>query len=267
MSVPPEIISVSPKTLSVPLKTTSVTPELASCAGAQAFPGRRKAVLGEKNAVLGRLEGLPGAKNDVFNRRNPFCRGRKPACNRVKDANLPPRKAARPVSLPDQARTGLAIHPLKRPRRNHKLMWEISGYLGLFLAAFGAATLLPLQSEAVLVSLLLTEHYPAWTLLAVATTGNVLGSTLNWLLGLYIERHRHKRWFPVRENQLEQAQRAYQRFGHWSLLLSWVPVIGDPLTVIAGVMREPLWRFLLLVTIAKATRYLVLAVVTLGGLP
>jgi membrane protein YqaA with SNARE-associated domain len=145
-------------------------------------------------------------------------------------------------------------------------MWELSGYFGLFLAAFGAATLLPMQSEAVLVGLLLTDRYTAGALLAVATTGNVLGSTLNWLLGRSIEHYRHKRWFPVSDARLEQAQQAYQRFGRWSLLLSWVPIIGDPLTVVAGVMREPFWSFLLIVTLAKATRYLLLAALTLGWL-
>lgn len=145
-------------------------------------------------------------------------------------------------------------------------MWELSGYLGLFLAAFGAATLLPMQSEAVLVGLLLTDHYAAWALLAAATTGNVLGSALNWLLGRSIEHYRHKRWFPVSEDKLEQAQQAYHRFGRWSLLLSWVPIIGDPLTVVAGIMREPFWRFLLIVTLAKAARYLALAALTLGWL-
>jgi len=86
-------------------------------------------------------------------------------------------------------------------------MWELSGYFGLFLAAFGAATLLPMQSEAVLVGLLLTDRYAVWALLAVATTGNVLGSVLNWLLGRSIERYRHKRWFPVSEGKLERLSR------------------------------------------------------------
>ncbi|WP_415754154.1 YqaA family protein [Pseudomonas leptonychotis] len=145
-------------------------------------------------------------------------------------------------------------------------MLELSGYVGLFLAAFGAATLLPMQSEAVLVGLLLTDRYTVWTLLAVAITGNVLGSVLNWLLGRSIEHYRHKRWFPVSESRLEKNQQAYHRFGRWSLLLSWVPIIGDPLTVVAGVMREPFWSFLLIVTLAKAARYLLLAGVTLGWL-
>lgn len=139
-----------------------------------------------------------------------------------------------------------------------------SAYVGLFLSAFGAATLLPLQSEAVLVGLLALDEYPVWALLTVATTGNVLGSMVNWLLGRYIEHWRHKRWFPVSEEKLERAQRSYHRYGRWSLLLSWAPVIGDPLTVIAGMMREPLWSFTLIVLVAKAVRYLVLAGVTLG---
>jgi membrane protein YqaA with SNARE-associated domain len=137
-------------------------------------------------------------------------------------------------------------------------------YLGLFFAAFGAATLLPLQSEAVLVGLLLSERYGLWALLAVATLGNVLGSLLNWWLGRGIERFRERRWFPVSPANLEKARTHYQRYGHWSLLLSWVPVIGDPLTLVAGVMREPIGRFLLIVTLAKGARYGVLALATLG---
>lgn len=137
----------------------------------------------------------------------------------------------------------------------------LSAYLSLFLVAFTAATLLPLQSEALLVGLLLAGDYSTVALLAVAISGNVLGSWVNWLLGRGIERFRERRWFPASPQQLARAQRGYQRYGCWTLLLSWLPVVGDPLTLIAGVMREPLWRFLLLVTIAKAARYLVLAAV------
>ena len=142
----------------------------------------------------------------------------------------------------------------------------LAGYLGLFLAAFGAATLLPLQSEAVLVGLLLSGKYLVWLLLSIAIAGNVLGSLVNWWLGRGIERFRDKRWFPVSPQSLEKAQKHYQRYGHWSLLLSWVPIIGDPLTLVAGVLGEPFWRFLLIVTLAKGGRYLVLAWATLGWL-
>ncbi|EXF44204.1 putative transmembrane protein [Pseudomonas sp. BAY1663] len=143
-------------------------------------------------------------------------------------------------------------------------MLELSAYPALFLAALGAATLLPMQSEAVLAGLLLSERYPAWALVAVASAGNVLGSMLNWLLGLYLERWRDKRWFPASARQLAQAQRHYHRYGRWTLLLSWVPIIGDPLTLVAGVMREPLWSFVLIVALAKTVRYLMVMGLTLG---
>lgn len=143
-------------------------------------------------------------------------------------------------------------------------MWELSGYLGLFLAAFGAATLLPLQSEGLLAGLMLSERYAVWGLVAVATGGNVLGSLVNWLLGRYVEHWRDKRWFPVSEQQMLRARQRYHRYGRWTLLLSWMPIIGDPLTLIAGVMREPLWSFLLIVTLAKTARYLAVMGLTLG---
>lgn len=143
-------------------------------------------------------------------------------------------------------------------------MLGLSAYPALFLSAFGAATLLPLQSEAVLVALLLAGQHPLWALLLVATLGNVLGSWVNWLLGRSIQHYRERRWFPVSPARLQQAQDWYARYGRWSLLLSWMPVIGDPLTLVAGVMRERLWVFLAIVTLAKASRYAVLAALTLA---
>ncbi|WP_433590002.1 YqaA family protein [Pseudomonas koreensis] len=142
----------------------------------------------------------------------------------------------------------------------------VAGYVGLFAAAFGAATLLPLQSEALLVGLIVSDRYWLWGLLAVATLGNVLGSLVNWWLGRGIERFQDRRWFPVSAKHMATARKHYERYGHWSLLLSWLPVIGDPLTLIAGVMREPLGRFVLIVTVAKATRYAVVALLTSGWL-
>lgn len=137
-------------------------------------------------------------------------------------------------------------------------------YIGLFLAAFGAATLLPLQSEALLVGLVLSERNAVWALLGVATFGNVLGSLVNWWLGTRVEQFKDRRWFPVSPSHLDKARQHYQRYGYWSLLLSWVPIIGDPLTLVAGVMGEPWRRFLLIVTLAKGLRYGVLVLATLG---
>ncbi|WP_248793375.1 YqaA family protein, partial [Escherichia coli] len=96
------------------------------------------------------------------------------------------------------------------------------------ISAFGAATLLPLQSEAVLVGLISTGKYSVVLLIAVATIGNVLGSCVNWWLGTRIEQYKDKKWFPVSETKLSQAQKLYQQYGSPILLLSWIPVIGDP---------------------------------------
>ena len=142
-------------------------------------------------------------------------------------------------------------------------MVDFAVYGGLFLAAFSAATLLPAQSEALVVGLLLADYAP-WLVLAVASVGNVLGSVVNWFLGRGIERLRTRRWFPVSPATLARAENWYRHYGKWSLLLAWVPIIGDPLTVVAGVLRESFWVFLLLVSVAKIGRYLVLASAALG---
>lgn len=134
------------------------------------------------------------------------------------------------------------------------------GYPGLFLAALIAATLLPAQSELLLLAMLASGRFEPGLLLLAASLGNVLGSTINWALGRFLARFRGARWFPVSEPAMAKAERRYRRFGEFSLLLSWLPVIGDPLTLIAGVLRTPLHRFLLLVTIAKVGRYAALLV-------
>ncbi|WP_339764310.1 YqaA family protein [uncultured Hoeflea sp.] len=138
-------------------------------------------------------------------------------------------------------------------------MTDLAAYGSLFLASLLAATLIPAQSESVLAGLILAGGQPVAVLVAVASLGNILGSVLNWLIGRGIEKFRDRRWFPASQKQLDRAQQQYQRFGYWSLLLAWVPIIGDPLTLVAGIMREPFWRFLLLVSIGKTGRYVVLA--------
>lgn len=139
-----------------------------------------------------------------------------------------------------------------------------SAYVGLFFAALLAATLIPAQSESVLVGLLLNQQGIPWLLVVVATAGNTLGSVVNWWLGHSLQRFQHKRWFPVSETALHKAQTHFQRYGYWSLLWSWLPIIGDPLTVMAGVLRVPFVPFVLLVTLAKGGRYVVLAWLTIG---
>ena len=87
---------------------------------------------------------------------------------------------------------------------------------------------------------------------------------INWALGRFLLMFQARRWFPVSQDQLARAEAWYHRYGRWSLLGSWLPIVGDPLTVVAGVLREPIGPFLVLVTVAKFGRYLVLAMATLA---
>ncbi len=141
---------------------------------------------------------------------------------------------------------------------------ELMAYLGLFAAAFVAATLLPAQSELLLGGMIASGDYSVPLLILVATAGNILGSTANWVLGRYFYHLRERRWFPIKKARLEKAERWYHKYGRWSLLLSWAPVIGDPLTLLAGILREPISSFLVIVAIAKFGRYLAVAGAALG---
>lgn len=141
---------------------------------------------------------------------------------------------------------------------------DIAAYGGLFAVAFLAATILPAQSEIGLAGLLLSGDYSVALLIAVASLGNTLGAVVNWALGRWIEHFRDRKWFPAKPEQLDKAVGWYHRYGRWSLLLSWMPFIGDPLTLAAGVLREPFWSFLAIVSLAKTARYLILTAITLN---
>jgi len=136
----------------------------------------------------------------------------------------------------------------------------------LFASAFIAATLFPAQSELVLVATLAAEVAPVWALIGVATIGNTLGSMTNWLIGRFFLRYKNRRWFPVKSDSLARAEKWYRKYGRWTLLLSWVPIIGDPLTLAAGVLREQLITFTLIVAFAKFARYVVVTAVALQWL-
>ena len=140
---------------------------------------------------------------------------------------------------------------------------ELTAYGGLFLIAFLAATILPAQSEIGLAGLLLSGDYSVALLIVAASLGNTLGAVVNWALGRWIEHFRDRKWFPAKPEQLDKAVGWYHRYGRWSLLLSWMPFIGDPLTLAAGVLREPFWSFLVLVAVAKTPRYLIVTGITL----
>ena len=128
-------------------------------------------------------------------------------------------------------------------------------YLSLFVISFLAATILPFSSELTLAGLMATSNYDNSLLLIVASLGNVLGSVVNWTLGFYSRNFSKKKWFPFKDEQIKKSSKWFNRFGRWSLLFAWVPIIGDPLTLAAGLLRVKFIEFLILVIIGKVSRY------------
>ncbi len=131
-------------------------------------------------------------------------------------------------------------------------------YFQLFIISFLAATILPLSSELVLSTMLLTDSFDKYLLLVVASFGNILGSSVNWYLGKKILIFKDKKWFPANERQIAKGEIYFKKYGIWSLLLAWVPIIGDPLTIVAGILRVKFFTFLLLISISKISRYIFL---------
>jgi membrane protein YqaA with SNARE-associated domain len=136
-------------------------------------------------------------------------------------------------------------------------------YGALFISAFLAATILPVSSEVVLAGMVVSGRGDPALLLMIATIGNTLGSVVTWILGRGIDTLRTRRWFPVTPERYEQASRTFRRFGAWTLLFAWLPVVGDAFTIAAGAARVNLGVFVVLVAIGKAARY---AVIVAGGL-
>lgn len=136
-------------------------------------------------------------------------------------------------------------------------METFEAYTGLFFSAFLAATLVPAYSEIVLVGLAAAGHDPL-ALWFWASVGNTLGSAVNWALGRYLLHFQDRKWFPFRPDSLGMSQRWFNKYGVWSLLLAWLPVGGDALTFIAGIMKVRFLIFITLTAIGKATRYAIL---------
>ena len=138
-------------------------------------------------------------------------------------------------------------------------------YSILFLSAFGAATLLPFYSEITLTALL-SQGYSAFNLWLVATVGNTLGAAVNWVMGRYLTHFESESWFPFKTKTLHRGQAWFQKYGFWSLLLAWMPIGGDAITFVAGVMRVRFDLFLLLTAIGKGVRYAVVIALYFGYL-
>ena len=122
------------------------------------------------------------------------------------------------------------------------------------------ATIIPFGSEVYFITLLSLEKYNHFILFLVASVGNVLGSLFNWICGFYINFFIKKSWFPINNKIIDRGNKLFIKYGKWSLLISWFPLIGDPITFAAGTLRYPIIPFLVLVSIGKVGRYLIIYV-------
>ena len=141
-------------------------------------------------------------------------------------------------------------------------MTDLAVYTGLFASAFLAATIFPAQSEAGLAYLVAIGENPVWLLVLLASAGNTGGAVVNWYLGRQLGRFSDRRWFSTNKTRLATATSWYQKYGYWSLLASWMPIIGDPITLVAGFFRTPLWSFVVIVGLVKTARYLLVVLTT-----
>ena len=139
-------------------------------------------------------------------------------------------------------------------------------YLSLFSLSFLVATIVPFASEAYLASLIATNKYNIALLMISASVGNILGSVFNWVCGYYSEYFLKKKWFPINKKKIDKASFFFKKYGKWSLLFGWLPIIGDPITFIAGTLRYPFLPFLILVSLGKFGRYFVVYLVTISAI-
>ena len=143
-------------------------------------------------------------------------------------------------------------------------MSSIEVYIILFTSSFASSTILPGHSEITLTALITQKKFEIFYLVFFASLGNILGSVLNWYLGLYFLKFKNKKWFPFKENHINKVSKSFLKYGKWSLLLSWVPFIGDALTLVAGMFRVPLHQFIIIVSVAKIGRYIFVSLIALS---
>ena len=140
-------------------------------------------------------------------------------------------------------------------------MNAIEVYASLFISSFLSSTILPGHSEIILTAFIFLKKYPIIDLIFFASIGNILGSILNWFIGYFLTNLKDRKWFPINKSQLTRASSWFLKYGKWTLFLSWVPIIGDPLTIIAGIFRVPINIFICIISLAKTMRYVFISLV------
>lgn len=124
-----------------------------------------------------------------------------------------------------------------------------------FFIAFLSASLIPIQGALIMLALLASGKYTDWLLVLVACAGTLAGIGINWILGRYLSRFQNEKWFPVKTSYMDKAKLLFDRHGRATLLLAGVPLIGDPITIVAGALRINFGFYFLTAGLSKCAQY------------
>ena len=137
-------------------------------------------------------------------------------------------------------------------------MLEKLGLFGLFIGCLLSATIIPFSSEALVTGALLLDYSP-WTVILVATLGNTLGGMTCYLLGRLCKWSWIERFLKVKEETMAKAHQKVEKYGSFAALLAWIPVIGDPIALVMGLIRTRVVPTTVFMFIGKGLRYMAVA--------
>ncbi len=139
----------------------------------------------------------------------------------------------------------------------------MSVLISLFFSCFLAATILPFSSEAFVALALLNGEHATWVIVVIATLGNTLGGMTGYYLGYLGKTEWLKKWFRIEASSYERFTALAQKYGFWLALLGWLPIVGDPITVLLGFLKTKSLPTFSCLLVGKLLRYLVVAYATL----
>ena len=133
-----------------------------------------------------------------------------------------------------------------------------------FVMSVISASIIPAQGELIMFALLASGKYTDWLLLTVACAGTVLGVSINWILGRYLSKFQNEKWFPVKGTYIEKAKTLFDKHGRAALLMAGIPLIGDPITIVAGALKVNFGFYLITAGLSKCARYGLVFLIYMG---
>lgn len=144
------------------------------------------------------------------------------------------------------------------------MVWQL---LLVFIAGAISASILPGTTEVAMATAIGAFKLAPIPVIAAATAGSVAGSGVQWAIGRFLASYRDHRRFPLKAADYDKYAAWFQRYGVWALIMSWLPGVGDVLTLVGGLFRTPFWLSMVLVGLAKGARFALFAYALVGALP